>query len=72
VGAFPRKEGMERKDLLLKNAAIFKEQGAALDKFAKKNCQSRGGWKPCEHKRIFGHDKRPKYPKRELFSLDET
>jgi malate dehydrogenase len=36
VGAFPRKEGMERKDLLLKNAAIFKEQGAALDKFAKK------------------------------------
>jgi malate dehydrogenase len=37
VGAFPRREGMERKDLLLKNAAIFKEQGAALDKFAKKN-----------------------------------
>jgi len=37
VGAFPRKEGMERKDLLLKNAAIFKEQGAALDKFAKKS-----------------------------------
>jgi len=36
VGAFPRREGMERKDLLLKNAAIFKEQGAALDKFAKK------------------------------------
>jgi malate dehydrogenase len=37
VGAFPRKEGMERKDLLLKNAAIFKEQGAALDKYAKKS-----------------------------------
>jgi malate dehydrogenase len=36
VGAFPRKEGMERKDLLAKNCAIFKEQGAALDKFAKK------------------------------------
>jgi len=37
VGAFPRREGMERKDLLLKNAAIFKEQGGALDKFAKKS-----------------------------------
>jgi len=36
VGAFPRKDGMERKDLLSKNCAIFKEQGAALDKFAKK------------------------------------
>jgi malate dehydrogenase len=37
VGAFPRKEGMERKDLLAKNCAIFKEQGAALDKYAKKS-----------------------------------
>jgi malate dehydrogenase len=37
VGAFPRKDGMERKDLLEKNAAIFREQGAALDKVANKN-----------------------------------
>lgn len=36
-GAFPRKAGMERKDLLEKNAGIFKEQGVALGKFAKKN-----------------------------------
>jgi len=35
VGAFPRRQGMERKDLLEKNCAIFKEQGAALDRFAK-------------------------------------
>lgn len=32
----PRKEGMERKDLLKANVAIFKSQGAALDKYAKK------------------------------------
>lgn len=32
----PRKEGMERKDLLKANVAIFKTQGAALDKYAKK------------------------------------
>jgi len=31
LGAFPRKDGMERKDLLEKNAGIFKEQGGALD-----------------------------------------
>ena len=37
VGAFPRKEGMERKDLLEKNCAIFKEQGTALAKVASKN-----------------------------------
>ncbi|KAF0036889.1 hypothetical protein F2P81_009763 [Scophthalmus maximus] len=36
VGSMPRKEGMERKDLLKANVAIFKTQGAALDKFAKK------------------------------------
>ena len=33
----PRREGMERKDLLAANVKIFKEQGNALDKFAKKN-----------------------------------
>lgn len=36
LGAFPRKEGMERKDLLEKNCGIFKAQGEFLDKFAKK------------------------------------
>merc|ERR1712002_186001 len=37
IGAFPRKEGMERKDLLAANVKIFKVQGEALDKFAKKS-----------------------------------
>ncbi|EMP32931.1 Malate dehydrogenase, cytoplasmic [Chelonia mydas] len=36
VGAMPRREGMERKDLLKANVKIFKSQGAALDKYAKK------------------------------------
>ena len=35
VGGFPRKEGMERKDLIAKNCNIFKEQGAALNEVAK-------------------------------------
>uniref|UniRef100_A0A646QEQ9 Malate dehydrogenase n=1 Tax=Hemiscolopendra marginata TaxID=943146 RepID=A0A646QEQ9_9MYRI len=37
VGAMPRKEGMERKDLLAANIKIFKSQGKALDKHAKKH-----------------------------------
>jgi len=37
VGAMPRKEGMERADLLKANAAIFKEQGAAFNKYSKKS-----------------------------------
>jgi len=36
VGAFPRKEGMERKDLLKANANIFKAQGQAINNHAKK------------------------------------
>jgi len=39
VGAMPRKEGMERKDLLALNVKIFKVQGQALDQFAKKTCK---------------------------------
>lgn len=36
VGAMPRREGMERKDLLAANVKIFKAQGQALDQHAKK------------------------------------
>ena len=36
VGAMPRREGMERKDLLKANAKIFEDQGKALDQYAKK------------------------------------
>lgn len=37
VGAMPRRQGMERKDLLKANAGIFKGQGEALDTYAKKD-----------------------------------
>ncbi|XP_075224767.1 malate dehydrogenase 1 [Lycorma delicatula] len=37
VGAMPRKQGMERKDLLSANVKIFKDQGQALDQYAKKS-----------------------------------
>ncbi|XP_076765928.1 malate dehydrogenase 1 [Xylocopa sonorina] len=37
LGAMPRKEGMERKDLLASNVNIFKVQGQALDQYARKD-----------------------------------
>ena len=41
VGSMPRREGMERKDLLQANAKIFETQGKALDQHAKKTVKVR-------------------------------
>jgi len=38
VGGFPRKPGMERKELLAINGKIFKAQGEALNEVAKPDC----------------------------------
>lgn len=37
VGGFPRKAGMERKDVMSKNVAIYKGQASALERLAKKD-----------------------------------
>ncbi|XP_010920478.1 malate dehydrogenase [Elaeis guineensis] len=39
VGGFPRKEGMERKDVMSKNVSIYKGQASALEKYAAANCK---------------------------------
>ncbi|XP_050156340.1 malate dehydrogenase-like, partial [Malus sylvestris] len=39
VGGFPRKEGMERKDVMTKNVSIYKSQASALEKHAAPNCK---------------------------------
>ncbi|KAK0419075.1 hypothetical protein QR680_013941 [Steinernema hermaphroditum] len=39
VGAMPRREGMERKDLLAANVKIFKSQGKALADYANPDCK---------------------------------
>ncbi|KAL0914082.1 hypothetical protein M5K25_017587 [Dendrobium thyrsiflorum] len=39
VGGFPRKEGMERKDVMSKNVSIYKAQASALEKHAAPNCK---------------------------------
>jgi malate dehydrogenase len=40
VGSFPRKDGMDRADLLAKNGGIFKVQGEALSNYAKKTVKA--------------------------------
>lgn len=37
VGGFPRKAGMERKDVMSKNVSIYKSQASALEKYASKD-----------------------------------
>ncbi|KAA8527771.1 hypothetical protein F0562_035360 [Nyssa sinensis] len=39
VGGFPRKEGMERKDVMTKNVSIYKSQASALEEHAAANCK---------------------------------
>ncbi|KAI3951866.1 hypothetical protein MKX01_021604 [Papaver californicum] len=39
VGGFPRKEGMERKDVMTKNVSIYKSQASALEAHAAANCK---------------------------------
>lgn len=47
LGAFPRLKGMDRSDLLAKNNSIFIEQGAALDRVAKKTVKVVVVGNPC-------------------------
>ncbi|XP_038878635.1 malate dehydrogenase-like isoform X1 [Benincasa hispida] len=39
VGGFPRKEGMERKDMMSKNVSIYKAQASALEQHAAPDCK---------------------------------
>lgn len=47
VGSIPRKEGMERGDLLKVNANVFVEQGKALSESAKRECKVLVIGNPC-------------------------
>jgi malate dehydrogenase len=39
LGGFPRKQGMERKELISKNVSIYKEQGLILNEVGKETCK---------------------------------
>jgi len=69
VGAFPRKEGMERKDLMEKNASIFREQGGALDKYASKNVKIVVVGNPANTNAYLAMSAAPSIPKENFSAL---
>lgn len=69
VGAMPRREGMERKDLLAANVKIFKEQGHALDQFAKKNVKVLVVGNPANTNAFICSHYAPSIPKRNFSAM---
>lgn len=69
VGAMPRRQGMLRKDLLAANAGIFKVQGAALDKFAKKTVKTLVVGNPANTNALIAAQCAPSIPKEQFSAL---
>jgi malate dehydrogenase len=69
VGAMPRKEGMERKDLLKANAAIFKEQGKALNDYAARDVKVVVVGNPANTNALIAMASAPNLPKENFTAL---
>lgn len=69
VGAMPRKEGMERKDLLKANAKIFAVQGKALDAVAKKSVKILVVGNPANTNCMIAQKHAPSIPKENFTCL---
>lgn len=63
VGARPRGPGMERSDLLMANKQIFIDQGAALDKVAKKTVKVCVVGNPANTNALIAQVSAPSIPK---------
>ena len=51
IGGWPRKEGMERKNLIANNVPIYKSQASALQQHAAPNCKVQSRRRPVKKKR---------------------
>jgi malate dehydrogenase len=69
VGAKPRGPGMERKDLLNENAKIFKAQGEALEKVAKKSVKVLVVGNPANTNALIASHYAPSIPKKNFTAL---
>jgi malate dehydrogenase len=69
IGGFPRREGMERKDLLQINGEIFKTQGLALEKSAKKTVRCLVVANPANTNCYILHTNAPSIPKENFSCL---
>ncbi|KAK5854284.1 hypothetical protein PBY51_015368 [Eleginops maclovinus] len=69
VGSMPRREGMERKDLLKANVAIFKSQGSALEKYARKTVKVLVVGNPANTNCLIAAKSAPSIPKENFSCL---
>ena len=69
VGSMPRKEGMERADLLMKNGAIFKEQGQAINEVAKRSVKVFVVGNPCNTNALIACHHAPDIADEQFFSM---
>lgn len=75
VGAMPRKQGMERSDLLKINGSIFGPQGKAINDYAAKDVKVLVVGNPCNTNCLIAMHAAPDVPKEQFFamtSLDEN
>jgi len=69
VGAMPRKEGMERKDLLKANCGIFKVQGKAINDFAKRTVKVLVVGNPANTNALLCMSSAPDIPRKNFSAL---
>src|ERR1700727_2023527 len=69
VGAVPRKQGMERKDLLGINGKIFTGQGNAIAKNAAADARVLVGGNPCNTNSLIAANNAPGVPKDRFFAM---
>ncbi|TDH73750.1 hypothetical protein CCR75_003830 [Bremia lactucae] len=69
VGGFPRKEGMQRKDLIDKNVAIFQAQGVAINKYASRDVKVLVVANPANTNCLIAMEHAPSIPRRNFSAL---
>lgn len=69
VGSVPRKQGMERKDLLTINGGIFTKQGQALDQYAAPNCKVLVVGNPCNTNALIAKSVCKRLPAKNFFAM---
>ena len=75
VGAVPRKQGMERADLLKVNGGIFSVQGKAINDHAADDVRTLVVGNPCNTNALIAMSHAPRVPKSNFYAmtmLDET
>ncbi|KAG8363413.1 hypothetical protein BUALT_Bualt19G0019800 [Buddleja alternifolia] len=69
VGGFPRKEGMERKDVMSKNVSIYKAQASALEKHAAPDCKVLVVANPTNTNALILKEFAPSFPEKNITCL---